>query len=199
MICRSPPKANGFGGLDARADDQQSAARAPHRARSPSGRRPSVFDYGGRANRAERKFHGSECGIYLGSSAARADILANAKFDVGYGMLPYWPDVAGAPQNSIIGGATLWVLRGARAPNTRASRASSPSCRVPDVQAWWHQATGYLPITKPAYELSRAQGYYDRNPGTDISIKQITLHPADRQFPRLAARLLSAHPRYDRG
>ena len=26
-------------------------------------------------------------------------------------MLPYWPDVEGAPQNTIIGGATLWVLR----------------------------------------------------------------------------------------
>ena len=54
----------------------------------------------------------SECGILISSSAARADIIANAKFEIGYGMLPYWPNVQGAPQNSIIGGGSLWVLQG---------------------------------------------------------------------------------------
>ena len=70
-----------------------------------------VFDYSGRGQSAEPRFQKGECGIFIGSSATRADIKANSKFEVGYGMLPYWPDVAGAPQNSIIGGATLWVLR----------------------------------------------------------------------------------------
>ena len=45
------------------------------------------------------------------------------------------------------------------------------------VQADWHQFSGYLPITTAAYDLTRKQGYYDKNPGTDIAIKQITLHP----------------------
>ena len=70
-----------------------------------------MFDYSGRATTAEPRFQNGECGIFIGSSATRADIKANSKFEVGYGMLPYWPDVAGAPQNTIIGGATLWVLR----------------------------------------------------------------------------------------
>jgi sn-glycerol 3-phosphate transport system substrate-binding protein len=47
----------------------------------------------------------------------------------------------------------------------------------PEIQALWHQTTGYLPITRAAYELSRAQGFYARNPGTAISIEQITLKP----------------------
>ena len=47
----------------------------------------------------------------------------------------------------------------------------------PEVQAAWHQATGYLPITRAAFELSRAQGFYDRNPGAAISIEQMTLKP----------------------
>ena len=46
-----------------------------------------------------------------------------------------------------------------------------------DVQAKWHQVSGYLPITRAAYELTRSQGFYDKNPGADISIKQITLNP----------------------
>src|SRR5262249_56955541 len=71
-----------------------------------------LYDYGGRTNKAVPKFIAGECGIFIGSSATRAAVLASAKFDVGYGMQPYWPDVKGAPQNSIIGGATVLVLKG---------------------------------------------------------------------------------------
>src|SRR4029079_13059444 len=78
----------------------------------PAERRTTkVYDYGGRGQAAEPRFQKGECGIFIGSSATRADIKANSKFEVGYGMMPYWPEVAGAPQNTIIGGATLWVLR----------------------------------------------------------------------------------------
>ena len=45
------------------------------------------------------------------------------------------------------------------------------------MQAAWHQNTGYLPITRAAFDLTRAQGFYDRNPGAAISIEQITLKP----------------------
>ena len=113
---------------------------------------------------------------YLGSSAARADIIANAKFDIGYGMLPYWPNVPGAPQNSIIGGATLWVLKGRPTAEYKGVARSSRSCRGPDVQAWWHQIPAIC--RSPAGLRSDARaGFYDRNPGTDISIEQMTLHP----------------------
>jgi sn-glycerol 3-phosphate transport system substrate-binding protein len=136
-----------------------------------------MFDYGGRATRAEPKFQSGECGIFLGSSATRADIRANSKFEVGYGMLPYWPDVKGAPQNSIIGGATLWVLSNRPASEYKGVAKFFAFLSRPETQAAWHQNTGYLPITKAAYELTRKQGFYDRNPGTAISIEQITLKP----------------------
>ena len=47
----------------------------------------------------------------------------------------------------------------------------------PGVQAAWHQNTGYLPVTRAAFELTRAQGFYERNPGSAISFEEITLHP----------------------
>ena len=88
---------------------------------------------------------------------------------------PYWPDVAGAPQNTIIGGATLWVLRGRPSEEYRGVAKFFAYLSKPEVQAAWHQNTGYLPVTRAAYDLTRAQGFYDRNPGTAISIEQITL------------------------
>ena len=136
-----------------------------------------IFDYGGRETRADAKFPSGECGIFLGTSAARVEILARANFAVGYGMLPYWPDVPGAPQNSIIGGATLWVLKGRPQPEYAGVAKFFAYLSRPRVQAWWHQATGYLPITRAAYDMTRMQGFYDRNVGADTSIEQITLHP----------------------
>ena len=85
------------------------------------------------------------------------------------------PDIVDAPHNAIIGGATLWVLKGRPAAEYKGVARFFAYLSKPEVQAWWHQNTGYLPITRAAYELSRAQGFYARNPGTDISIKQITL------------------------
>ena len=43
-----------------------------------------------------------------------------------------------------------------------------------DIQAKWHQDTGYLPITLEAGEKTKAMGFYDENPGTDIAVIQMT-------------------------
>ena len=43
----------------------------------------------------------------------------------------------------------------------------------PDVQAEWNQATGYLPITRAAYELTAKTGYYEKNPGTAVAMQEL--------------------------
>jgi sn-glycerol 3-phosphate transport system substrate-binding protein len=169
-------KSNGLGGMDAVLTINNPTV-VRNVAQLADWQTSKTFDYGGRATTAEPRFQKGECGIFIGSSATRADILANSKFEVGFGLLPYWPDVADAPQNTIIGGATLWVLRGRPAEEYKGVAKFFGYLSRPEVQAAWHQNTGYLPITRAAYELTRAQGFYDRNPGTAISIEQITLKP----------------------
>ncbi|SHK92622.1 carbohydrate ABC transporter substrate-binding protein, CUT1 family [Bradyrhizobium lablabi] len=169
-------RANGFEGLDA-ALNFNNPLLVRHIAQLAEWQTTKMFDYGGRATTAEPRFQNGECGIFIGSSATRADIKANSKFEVGYGMLPYWGDVVGAPQNTIIGGATLWVLRGRPAAEYQGVAKFFGYLSKPEVQAAWHQNTGYLPVTRAAFDLTRAQGFYDRNPGAAISIEQITLKP----------------------
>ena len=169
-------RANGFGGLDA-VLNFNNPVMVRHVAQLAEWQATKVFDYSGRATSAEPRFQNGECGIFIGSSATRADIKANSKFEVGYGMLPYWPDVAGAPQNTSIGGATLWVLRDRPAAEYKGVARFFGFLSKPAIQAAWHQNTGYLPVTQAAFDLTRAQGFYDRNPGTAISIEQITLKP----------------------
>ncbi len=169
-------KANGFGGLDAELDFNN-PTMVRHIAQLREWQTTKVFDYSGRATTAEPRFQKGECAIFIGSSATRADIRANSKFEVGYGMLPYWPDVKSAPQNTIIGGATLWVLRDRPRAEYKGVAKFFGFLSKPEIQAAWHQNTGYLPVTRAAFDLTRAQGFYDRNPGTAISIEQITMKP----------------------
>jgi sn-glycerol 3-phosphate transport system substrate-binding protein len=169
-------RANGFGGLDAELTFNNPLV-VRHIAQLAEWQTTKVFDYGGRGQSAEPRFQKGECGIFIGSSATRADIKANSKFEVGYGMMPYSPDVQGAPQNTIIGGATLWVLRDRPRAEYAGVAKFFAYLSKPEVQAAWHQNTGYLPITRAAFDLTRAQGFYDRNPGAAISIEQMTLKP----------------------
>lgn len=169
-------RANGFAGLDA-VLTLNNPLLVRHVTQLAAWQTTKVFDYSGRGQSAEPRFQNGECGMFIGSSATRADIKANSKFEIGYGMMPYWPDVGGAPQNSIIGGATLWVLRDRPRAEYKGVAKFFAFLSRPEVQAAWHQNTGYMPITRAAFELSRAQGFYDRTPGAAISIEQVTLNP----------------------
>jgi sn-glycerol 3-phosphate transport system substrate-binding protein len=165
-------QSNGFGGMGT-ALTISNPLVVRHIAQLAEWQKTKVYDYSGRATTAEPRFQNGECGIFLGSSATRADILKNAKFDVGFGTLPFWPDAKGAPRNTIIGGATLWVLRDRPREEYKGAARFFAFLSKPEVQSAWHQATGYLPITKAAYELSRERGFYDRNPGSAISVEQM--------------------------
>ena len=165
-------KANGFAGLDTELVIN-SPLHVRHIGNMGEWQKSKIFDYGGRRSESGAKFYSGECAMYMNSSAAYAGIRSNAEFDFGVGMLPYYPDVEGAPQNSIIGGATLWVLAGHEAEEYKGVAAFFSYLSSPEVQADWHQFTGYLPITKAAAELTAKSGFYDENPGTDTSIKQM--------------------------
>lgn len=170
---------NGFGGLDTKLV-VNGPLQVRHWTNLKKWQDEGIFEYGGPVggDNAPPKFYSGECAMYMNSSASRAAVLNNAKtFQVGFGMLPYYSDVKGAPQNSIIGGATLWVLKGHSEAEYKGVANFFTYLSSPEVQADWHQYSGYLPITQAAYELGQKQGYYAKNPGSDVAIKQITLNP----------------------
>ena len=136
----------------------------------------NLFTYGGRRGDSLPMFTNGECGMWMNSSAYYGSIKSQAKFNFGQSMLPYYPNVIDKPQNSIIGGATLWVLRGKADDDYKGVSKFMTYLSSPEVQAWWHQETGYVPITTAAYELSKKQGFYESNPGTDTAIKQLSLN-----------------------
>jgi sn-glycerol 3-phosphate transport system substrate-binding protein len=134
-----------------------------------------LFRYAGRDNAAGNLFPSGECAIGFGSSAGRAQIERDAKFRWASLPLPYHDDVIQTPRNGVIGGASLWTLTARnRTPQEYAAVAAFYAfISRPEEDAWWHQVTGYVPLTTAAYEMSRAQGYYQRNPGADAAIIQL--------------------------
>jgi sn-glycerol 3-phosphate transport system substrate-binding protein len=131
------------------------------------------FVYGGRKNEPEAKFYSGECAMMTTSSAAYGTIKQNAKFKFAESTLPYYADVQGAPQNTIIGGASLWVMGGKKKDEYKGVAKFLTFLSRPDVQAEFHQTTGYLPITIAAYDLTKKSGFYDKNPGTDVAVQQM--------------------------
>jgi sn-glycerol 3-phosphate transport system substrate-binding protein len=135
------------------------------------------FTYAGRRNEAEAKFFSGECAMLTSSSAAQANIRKNAKFEFSVNFLPYNDEIKGAPQNSIIGGASLWVLSGKKPADYKGVAQFLAYIARPELQAQWHQQTGYVPITNAAADLTKKTGYYEKNPGTDIAVKQLNNKP----------------------
>jgi sn-glycerol 3-phosphate transport system substrate-binding protein len=133
-----------------------------------------TYDYSGRTNAGEGRFTSGECPIFLTSSAFFGNVKANAKFDFGAAPMPYYPDQAGAPQNSIIGGASLWVMGGKKPEEYKGVAKFFAFLSETDRQIEVHKASGYLPITKAAYAKTRESGYYKTAPYLETPLLELT-------------------------
>ena len=166
-------KDNGFAGLDTELA-LNGPAQVAHLTAMGDWAKDGKFIYTGRRNEGGANFRAGECALFTESSAGYAGIKAEAGFDFEVRPLPYWEAVASEPQNTIIGGASLWVMEGHEAEEYKGVGEFLSFLSSSDVQASWHQNTGYLPITLEAGELTKSQGFYDENPGTDIAVMQMT-------------------------
>ena len=171
-------KQNGMGGLDTQFSIN-SPLHVRHVAMLGDMAKKGLFSYAGRTNQGDAKFSSGECAMFTGSASAQAGIKKVAKYEWSVNFLPYHDDVKGAPQNSIIGGASLWVM----ASNNRKPDEYKGVAKFlaylsqPAVQMEWHTSTGYVPITLAAFEVTRKSGYYDKEPGAELTIKQLTNKP----------------------
>jgi sn-glycerol 3-phosphate transport system substrate-binding protein len=133
-----------------------------------------TYDYSGRTSASEARFASGECPIFLTSSGYYATVSKSAKFDFVSVPMPYYPDVTGAPQNSIIGGASLWVMGGKKPAEYKGVAKFFAFLSDTNRQAKLHQESGYLPITKAAYEKTKADGFYQKNPILETPLKELT-------------------------
>src|ERR671933_2068141 len=169
-------KQNGMGGFDTQFTIN-SPLHVRHLTMLGELAKKGLFIYAGRTNQGDAKFGSGECALFTGSASAQAGIKKAAKFQWSAHFLPYYDDVKGAPQNSIIGGASLWVMGGKKPPEYKGVAKFFAFLSRPEVQMDWHVSTGYVPITLAAFELTRKSGYYEKEPGALVTIQQLTHKP----------------------
>jgi sn-glycerol 3-phosphate transport system substrate-binding protein len=107
---------NGLAGMDARMM-VNTPLHVRHIENLANMAKQGLFVYKGRGNVPEASFVSGECAMMTTSSGFYGNVKKNAKFAFGLASLPYYPDVPGAPQNTVIGGAS-----------TRALPSSSATC-----------------------------------------------------------------------
>lgn len=172
-------KGNGMRGMDARLSFN-TPLHVRHIENLGNMSKQGLFVYKGRGNAADATFVSGECAMTTGSSALYGNIKRNAKFAAGISTLPYYPDVAGAPQNTVIGGASLWVMSGKKEAEYKGVAQFFAHLSKAEEAAKSHQRTGYLPLTKASFEMTEKSGFYKQNPGTDVSVEQMIRKTTDK-------------------
>ena len=169
-------KANGMDGFDT-VLQFNSGLHLKHLEKLVELQKDKTYDYSGRTNAGEGRFTSGECPIFLTSSAFFGNVKANAKFDFGNAPMPYYPEVAGAPQNSIIGGASLWMMGGKKPEEYKGIAKFLTFLTSTDRQVELHTKSGYLPITKAAYAKVKESGFYKDQPYLETPLLQLTNKP----------------------
>ena len=171
-------KANGFEGLDTELR-VNTPPFVKQLTRLLDMSKEGLFKYAGRDNAPDPLFAAQDVAIGFMSSGSRAATVRDAKFRWGEAMLPYDPELKADPLNSVIGGASLWTMTApGRTPAEYVGVARFLQfIAQPKQDAEWHQRTGYVPVTTAGYEESKAQGYYEKNPGADVPIRQLARGP----------------------
>jgi sn-glycerol 3-phosphate transport system substrate-binding protein len=131
-----------------------------------------TFRYGGRTSEASSLFLSGECAIMTESSGGLGNVI-NSGINYGLGQLPYYPEAEGAPQNTIPGGASLWVFEGKSDEEYEGIAAFFNFLSQTEIQSRLHQVSGYLPVTLAAYDATKEAGFYEENPGREIPISQM--------------------------
>ena len=165
-------KGNGLAGMDARMKIN-SPLHVRHIENLGNMAKQGLFVYKGRGNVPEASFVSGECAMTTTSSGFYGNVKKNAKFAFGQAPLPFYPDVAGAPQNTVIGGASLWVMSGKKAAEYKGVAKFFTYISSPEVQSASHKRTGYLPVTTASFALTEKSGYYKENPGADVAPNQM--------------------------
>lgn len=129
-----------------------------------------TFRYGGRVSEAKQLFTSGECAMLTESSGGLGDVVKSG-INYGIGQLPYYE--GHGPQNTIPGGASLWVFAGLSDEQYKGIAQFFNFLSQTKIQQKLHEKSGYLPVTMAAYEATKGSDFYEKNPGRETPILQM--------------------------
>ena len=175
---------NGYAGLDTKLLIN-SEFGLKHIGQLAAWQKEGIYSYGGRQGQPDPKFINGDCAMLIQSSAVIGGFKKSVKFAWATGQLPHW----GPPYkklNTIVGGGTLWVMRGQKPADYRGVAQFMKFIGEPHQQMWWSVTTGYVPITQTAIKNLEAGYHFKKNPEQWTALSQLSGTPtANSQGVRL--------------
>ncbi|NTF06290.1 extracellular solute-binding protein [Agrobacterium rubi] len=131
--------------------------------------------YGAGWNDNQKPFEDNKVALWIGSSGSFGGLQKTAQMPFSATFLPYWGSIKGAGTNSFIGGAALFAMSGKSEAENKCVASFFQFLTSPEIQKFYHEATGYVAITQAAYELAKKEGFYEKQPVAEVGIKQLSL------------------------
>ena len=127
-----------------------------------------------------KPFEEGKVAMWLGSSGSFGGLLQkDLGFEFSAVELPDWEAGTPEPTQTFIGGAALFAMSGKSDEENKATAEFFRFLTAPETQYFWHQETGYVPITEAAYEAAKADGHYDRYPAAEVGVNQLQAKAGD--------------------
>jgi len=131
--------------------------------------------YGAGWSDNQKPFEEGKVAMWIGSSGSFGGLQKTAVMPFSAVFMPYWDAIEGAGTQSFIGGAALFAMAGKPEAENACTAEFFSFLTSPEIQVYWHQNTGYVPVTEAAYELAKAQGWYETQPVAEVGIQQLML------------------------
>ena len=135
--------------------------------------------YGASWNDNQKPFEDGKVALWIGSSGSFGGLQKTATMPFSATFLPYWKSVTPEAVHTFIGGASLFAMSGKSEAENKCTASFFHFLTSPEIQYFWHKNTGYVPVTKAAYELAKKDGYYEQQPVAEVGIKQLSLPGGD--------------------
>lgn len=108
---------------------------------------------------ATQRFAQGECGALLSNSGNLGAFLQQSDLKFSVTGLPYYPQVTETPGNPFVTGSGLWAIADHDSDEDAAAADFLGWLAQPEQAATWYQETGFLPLTKEAFERTDASYY----------------------------------------
>ncbi|MGX5667418.1 extracellular solute-binding protein [Rhizobium daejeonense] len=135
--------------------------------------------YGAGWNDNQKPFEEGKVALWIGSSGSFGGLQKTATMPFSATFLPYWKSIIPEGVHTFIGGASLFAMAGKPEAENKCVASFFHFLTSPEIQKFYHQSTGYVAITKAAYELAKKEGYYNEKPAAEVGIQQLSLPGAE--------------------
>jgi sn-glycerol 3-phosphate transport system substrate-binding protein len=105
---------------------------------------------------------------------------AQGKFELGTGFLPRPDEAAFEKSGTIIGGASVYILKERPESEKNCAWEFVKFTVSPEIQAYWHTASGYYPVTKKSYDIKEDKEWVAKYPQFLTAVDQLHAAPNNR-------------------